>query len=212
MSWKIRHEGSSRSVPVETLEEVHQGLADGVWSPEDEIQGPDETTWVPLSAHPATEDAAAEVEPPEPSHHDDETHLDMTALIDVCLVLLIFFMLLVSYTALQKRLESGLAGAAEGSNVKPLDSKQVALQMIHLKINLEQGKVVYRASIQEGGQAIDKELDPDRLEEGLKALATPERRTLLLDFADNVKHGDVVKAQDAGTGVGLKIILRMPGP
>lgn len=206
MTWKVRHEGSARSVPVATLEEIHQGLLDGVWSPEDEVQGPDEKNWVPLSAHPATEDVAAEVEPPEPTFHPDESHLDMTALIDVCLVLLIFFMLLVSYAAMQKRLEAGMAGAADKGAVKQVTEDEANRSMILVRITRENDRSVYRATTEEGV----KELNSNQLEQDLRALMKPGRGTLLLDFSDDVPHGDVVKAQDAATGLRLKINLLMP--
>ena len=47
-------------------------------------------------------EVAAELEAP-PLVREDPTHLDMTALIDVCLVLLIFFMMTTTYAvAVQK--------------------------------------------------------------------------------------------------------------
>jgi len=212
MTWKVRHEGSTRSVPVATVEEIHQGLADGLWTPEDEVQAPGEGTWTPLSAHPATEDAAAEVEPPEPAFHPDETHLDMTALIDVCLVLLIFFMLLVAYTAIQKRLQADFAGSNQKGNVQQIPEQQARDTMILLKLTRENDRTVYRANVQQGDKLVPKELNPDQLEAELRALVTPERQTVLLDHADAVPHGDVVKAQDAATGLRLKIRVLMPGP
>src|SRR5262249_57394507 len=45
--------------------------------------------------------AAAELEPPRPEA-PDETHLDMNPLIDVCLVLLIFFILTITYASLER--------------------------------------------------------------------------------------------------------------
>jgi biopolymer transport protein ExbD len=212
MTWKVRHEGSSRSAPVATLEELHQGLADGLWSPEDEVQGPGETTWTPLSSHPATEDAAAEIEPPEPAQHEDETHLDMTALIDVCLVLLIFFMLLVSYTAIQKRLA---AAAPSGSNQKAgpdIIPRRDTESMIWLKVEMKEGKAIYTATLTEDGKPDVKPLNPDKLEQELKSLVKPRRTTVLLDHAGDVPHGDVIRAQDAATGLGLQLKWLMPGP
>ena len=212
MSWLIRHEGSTRSVPVATVEEIHQGLADGLWTPEDEVQAPGETTWTALSSHPATEDAAAEVEPPEPTHYEDESNLDMTALIDVCLVLLIFFMMLVGYTAMQKRIESARAGKADAGNVREVAQPEAEQSMVWLKITFEDGKSVYVAETTDNGQRTTTKLDPADLKTGLGRLIKAGRSTLLLDHQDNVPHGDVVKAQDAGTGLRMKIALLMKGP
>ena len=44
----------------------------------------------------------ADYEPPPPKHPEDETRLDMNPLIDVALVLLIFFMLTTTYEELRK--------------------------------------------------------------------------------------------------------------
>lgn len=213
MTWKVRHEGSSRSAPVATLDELHAGLADGVWSPEDEVQGPGETTWTPLSAHPATEDVAAEIEPPEPAQHDDETHLDMTALIDVCLVLLIFFMLLVGYTAMQKRLHGpDPTGTSTQAGPTPISRAQVEQSMIWLKVEMKEGQPVYTATVTEQGQSVVKPLDANDLEAGLKGLIKDDRTKLLLDHTADVPHGAVVKAQDAATGLRLQVKWLLPKP
>jgi biopolymer transport protein ExbD len=210
MTWKVRHEGSSRSAPVGTLDEIHQGLADGLWSPEDEVQAPGETAWTPLSAHPATEDAAAEVEPPEPAHHEDETHLDMTALIDVCLVLLIFFMLLVGYTAMHKRLAAAATGTNQQAGPTPVFKNEVEKSMIWLKIDMADGSPVFKATVTDNGKQTVKELDASNLEDSLKALVRPTRMILLLDYNPKVPHGDVTRAIDAATGLRLNIKILMP--
>src|SRR6516162_1892381 len=105
MSWKVRHEGSPQSIEGLTLTQVVEGLQDGQWVPTDEVMGPTDHDWQSIDNHPALEEAAAEVMPP-PQVHEDETRLDMNPLIDVCLVLLIFFILTMSYGALEKILEA----------------------------------------------------------------------------------------------------------
>jgi hypothetical protein len=106
MSWKVRHQGSPESTGDLTLAQVTEGLLDGHWEPTDEVQGPQDATWVPLEVHPQFAEVAAELEPPPPRVYDDETRLDMTPLIDVCLVLLIFFILTTTYANLQKIIEA----------------------------------------------------------------------------------------------------------
>ena len=104
-TWKIRHEGSPRSVDNLTLAQILEGLQDGLWEATDEVMGPNDAAWVAIENHPQLAEVAADLEPPPQRTYDDETRLDMNALIDVCLVLLIFFMLITSYAVLQKRLE-----------------------------------------------------------------------------------------------------------
>ena len=114
MSWKVRHEGSPQHIDVATPQEVMQGLVDGQWEPTDEVRGPQDANWVALENHPLFAKAAAEIVP-LPKMHEDESKLDMNALIDVCLVLLIFFILTTSYAQLQARIDHpSVAGDVEG--------------------------------------------------------------------------------------------------
>src|SRR5205807_2436851 len=105
-SWKVRHEGSPRAVEGLTPGQIAQGMLDGHWEPTDEVMGPQDGAWVALENHPQFADVALELEPPVGKPHDDETRLDMTPLIDVCLVLLVFFILTTSYAALQRLINS----------------------------------------------------------------------------------------------------------
>src|SRR5258708_16016416 len=102
MSWTIRHEGSPRSVEGLTAAQVIEGLQEGQWEPTDEVRGPDDGIWLPIENHPQFAELAAEIEPEHLGRREDETRLDMNPLIDVCLVLLIFFILTTTYPPLQK--------------------------------------------------------------------------------------------------------------
>src|SRR5882724_4257240 len=97
MSWQLRHQGSPKSIPDLSLGQIVEGLRDGQWEPTDEVIGPDDATWQPIESHPELAEIADEIEAPEPARRDEGTHIDMTALIDVCLVLLIFFILSTTY-------------------------------------------------------------------------------------------------------------------
>ncbi|HYT87105.1 MAG TPA: biopolymer transporter ExbD, partial [Gemmataceae bacterium] len=123
MTWKIRHEGSPKFIQGLTLAQVVEGLRDGLWEPTDEVMGPSDATWVALENHPQFAEVAADLEPP-PRREEDETRLDMNALIDVCLVLLIFFMLTTTYAvAVQKLIP--LPTVAEDKKGKALTAQQV---------------------------------------------------------------------------------------
>src|SRR4051812_31415454 len=97
MAWQVRHEGSPRVVRDLTAQQIVDGLRDGLWEPTDEVQGPGEARWRAIEAHPQFAEAALDLETPPPAHPPEATSLDMNALIDVCLVLLIFFILTTSY-------------------------------------------------------------------------------------------------------------------
>jgi biopolymer transport protein ExbD len=199
MTWKIRHEGSPRSIEGLSLTQVLEGLQDGLWEPTDEVQGPDDPDWVAIENHPQLAEAAADLEPPPPRTYDDETRLDMNALIDVCMVLLVFFILTTSYVALQKRLElPGVTGGEVGLPV--VTEKEVAEQMIHVVVKMEDGKPVFR---------VEKKVVPEeRLLAELKGFVRQTSRTrLLLEHDFDVPHGAVVAVQDAAKGAGMERVL-----
>jgi biopolymer transport protein ExbD len=203
MSWKVRHEGSPVALSDMTLSQVAQGLADGRWEPTDEVMGPDDPTWVPIENHPQLAEIAAELEPPPPRVYDDETRLDMNALIDVCLVLLIFFILTTSYAVLQKHLEApGVNSEKVGPAIVTKD--KVDQQMISVTVKMEDGKPVTRV---EG-----KVVDPERLESELRSYVGSTHKTqLLLDLADDAPQRSMVEVLDAAKGAGMeKISLVVP--
>jgi biopolymer transport protein ExbD len=204
MTWKIRHEGSPTAVEGLSLEQLTAGLMEGHWEPTDEVMGPDDTTWVAIENHPALEEIAAEMEPPPPRTYDDETRLDMNALIDVCLVLLVFFILTTSYAALQKRLEAPSAEKGKDKDLPVVNIKDVKDSMILIRARMENGEPVVRLE--------DKPVDLASLPGILKRYAqSTKRTTMILDHDDLVPQDVVVKIIDAGKGAGIdKVRLAVP--
>ena len=201
--WKVRHQGSPLALDDLTLTQVAEGLADVRWEPTDEVMGPDDKDWVPIESHPQLEEIAAELEPPPPRHYDDETRLDMNALIDVCLVLLIFFILTTSYAVLQKRLEApGISGDKVGPPIVTKD--KVEQQMIHVIARLEGDKPVFQVE----GQVVDK----DNLESELRRYVKSTSKTQLLFEHDyDVPQSAVIAVLDAAKGAGMeKVSLVVP--
>jgi biopolymer transport protein ExbD len=204
MSWKIRHEGSPKSIEGLTLEEVIEGLQEGQWEPTDEVMGPNDTQWVALENHPQLEEIAADVEPPQKPEADDETRLDMNPLIDVCLVLLIFFILTTSYAALQKMLDSPKFSDEKDEGVKVVHREDAEKVMISVKVTQENGKSVIRI---EGTECSKEQL--------LRALNSiggkTKKRQLLLEHDREVPHGILVAIQDAAAGAhmdGVHIVTK----
>lgn len=201
--WKVRHQGSPAALSDLTLAQVAEGLADGRWEPTDEVMGPDDTDWVSIEGHPQLAEIAADLEPPPPRHYDDETRLDMNALIDVCLVLLIFFILTTSYAVLQKRLEApGVSADRLGPAI--VTKEKVTQQMIQVTVRMEDGKPVTRVE--------DQVVDPSRLESELRRFVNASRKTqLLLQHDDDVPQRAVVEVLDAAKGAGMeKVSLALP--
>ena len=195
MTWKIRHEGSPRSIEGMSLAQVVEGLQDGLWEPTDEVMGPGETKWVALENHPQLEDLALDYEPPPPAHRADETHLDMNPLIDVCLVLLIFFILTTSYAALQKVLDM------PGSSNKPIEGIKVVKpeEAKEFTIKVEARKQGERSVI----LVEDREVDPRSLMGEIKGYMRDKKTSLLIDARD-VEWDTVVRIMDAGKGAGVQ--------
>src|SRR5262245_32060905 len=144
MNWKIRHEGSPRSVEGLTLPQVVEGLQDGLWEPTDEVMGPDDADWTAIESHPQLSEVASELEPPPPRTHDDETRLDMNPLIDVALVLLIFFILTTSYAALQRVLEMPATTSRKADGPVIVTKERVKQFTIKVQVRQENGKPVIR--------------------------------------------------------------------
>ena len=201
--WKLRHEGSPTAVGDLTLAQVAEGLADGRWEPTDEVMGSNETTWVPIENHPQLAEIAADLEPPPPRVYDDETRLDFNALIDVCLVLLIFFILTTSYAVLQKRLEApGVSADKVGPPV--VTKEKITQQMVHVIVRMENGKPVF--------QVEEQIVDPSRLEYELsKYLKATKKTQLLLEVEYDAPQSAMVAALDAAKGAGMeKVSLVLP--
>jgi biopolymer transport protein ExbD len=204
MSWKVRPDGAAAVVEVPSLEEVMEGVEEGRFAPSDEVQGPDETAWVPLDAHPAFAEAVA-LEPAQ-AGAGDETHLDMTPLIDVCLVLLVIFIMLIIVGKLAQRLEAPTPARGKVGPVA-ISREQAKQTMVHAVVRRENGQTVYRIE--------DKPTPPEALESELYAFTKPTsggRKLLLLEADDDVPLGDVVRLEDAAYGAKFERILYLTNP
>jgi biopolymer transport protein ExbD len=196
MSWSVRHEGSPKTIDGLTPQQVLAGLRDGLWEPTDEVKGPGETAWVAIEDHRLFAEAAAELEPPPVQTYDDETRLDMNPLIDVCLVLLVFFILTTSYAVLQKQLEAPSASKEKVAAIPKLTRAKAQEQAILVTVKMEGGRPVVRV---EGNEVPIEKLLPE-----LRGLTrSTNKTTLLLEHDDEVTQGLVVRVQDLAKGAGL---------
>src|SRR5262249_59616672 len=105
MPWRVRPQGSPQTVDNLSLQQVVEGLEDERWETSDLILGPNDKQWVPIDSHPQLaeislelEAALVEKEPIDP----EEQRIDMNPLIDVCLVLLVFFILATTMSVIEK--------------------------------------------------------------------------------------------------------------
>jgi biopolymer transport protein ExbD len=194
MNWKVRHQGSPRAVDGLDVQQVVEGLQDGLWEPTDEVVGPQDRNWVAIENHPQFAEAAAEIEAPPPKVHEDETRLDMNPLIDVALVLLIFFILTTSYAALQRVLE--MPGGSSADTGPPTITKQkIKETMILVQARMRDGKPVMKVE--------NDEVDEKYLSAALSKYVKNTRKTYLLIDAEGVDWGTVVHIQDAAKGADM---------
>jgi biopolymer transport protein ExbD len=197
MTWKIRHEGSPTAVEGLTLADVVQGLQDGMYEPTDEVMGPADSDWAALETHPQFAEVVADLEPPPPKVETDETRLDMNPVIDVALVLLIFFMLTTSYAALQRALElpSGITRNKQG-------------RLVYTPEKVNQLLIKVKARLGDDGQPVfsveDEEVDSRFLRSTISKYVDKQKgKTELLIDAQGVDWGAIVTIQDAALGANV---------
>jgi biopolymer transport protein ExbD len=206
MTWKVRHQGSPQSVQGLTLAEIIIGLRDGVWEPTDEVMGPTDRQWVAIENHPNLIEVAADIEPPPPREHEDETRLDMNALIDVCLVLLIFFILTTTYDIFVAK-TLPLDRSEKKDNVAARVD-EIEKFMIFVQANQNDRKCTIKVEGKEipAWQEATQEVDRDRLQGELEDWVQKSRKREMMLFANGISWGTAIAIQDAAKGAGINRI------
>jgi biopolymer transport protein ExbD len=204
MSWSVRHEGSPKVIEGLTVEQVADGLREGSWEPTDEVRGPGEPEWRALENHPQFAELAADLEPPPRVEGDDETRLDMNPLIDVCLVLLIFFMLTTTYAALQKYLDSPEMTSKAIDGPPKMTRDKLAEVAIKVTAKVEGDKTVIHVE--------DKVIELEDLAKTLKALVKKDvsKANVWLDLDDKASYGTYISIVDQAGDAGVSVLLQVP--
>ena len=201
-AWLVRKEGSPDAVSLPDEAAVLAGLRDGNWQPTDEVKGPNDAEWQAIEFHPTFAEAAEEVEPPKPEV--DDTHLDMNPLIDVCLVLLIFFILTITYASLERAIDIPPA-APEKQGPAKVELKDIRDQVFVVTARMEgEGgaeKVVVR---------LEKDVVPiENLGAKMKEQIERTGRRQMVLYADKeVPWGIFTAILDAAKGNGVVNIIR----
>lgn len=203
MLWRVRSEGGSIRV-ASSARAVLEGIRDGDWEVTDDVRGPRDNDWVPIENHPLFAEACAEAEIPRPEH-PDETRLDMNPLIDVSLVLLIFFILTATYSSLRRTIDLP---------PEPQDDGKSKAQVVKSE-NFKERTFKVIITMKEAGEPnilIDnRPSNVTDLEHDLIEVARSTRKNeLIADVADDVPWGIEAKLFDAAKGAEIKQIYYLP--
>jgi biopolymer transport protein ExbD len=192
------------------LQQIAEGLRDGLWEPTDEVMGPGEQTWQAIENHPHLTEIAEEIEAPPPQRREEGTHLDFNALIDVCLVLLIFFILTTSYASTVQKVVPLPTVKAEGKKVRVINPKDVKDRMIRLQASLDSsGNPILRLENQpiQVLAADGVSIDPDKLRDALRPYVRGEdRKTEIILDARDITWGTVIAIQDGAKAARIHTI------
>jgi biopolymer transport protein ExbD len=195
----VRHEGSPIWVDGQTAADLVKGLRDGRWEPTDEVRGEADADWTFFEDHPRFAETAADIKPPPRKHHPDETRLDMNPLIDVALVLLIFFILTTTYETIRKVLDMPGASQKTGRpRVVTLEEAKKATVLV--TVVLANGRPVIKVE--------DQAVNIGDLDVALRRVVhNSKKTTLLLDAASPVDYGTVMAVVDKARAAGITRVL-----
>jgi len=199
-AWLVRQQGSPAAVSVPNAASVVEGLRDGNWLATDEVRGPTDTTWRSIETHPTFREVAEEVEPPR-AHSGSDDHLDMNPLIDVCLVLLIFFILTITYASLERAIDVPPVNPDEKGPTNKVQLKDIRDKVFVVMANMDGERAVVKIE--------QKEVSLDQvLTEMKKVMDTTGRREMVLDVDKDVPWGVVTAILDAAKGNGVHNIIK----
>ena len=199
MSWQLRREGATTTIPVATAQAIIDGVKDGEWVASDSVRGPGDAAWRAIESHPQFEEAIAEMEEPE-LPPVEETHLDMNPLIDVSLVLLVFFILTATYATLRRTVELPPEPPAEQSQKASLPKlKDIEDRVFKVIVRMEGDDPVVRV---EGKVVALADLEAE-MTEYVKRKGKTEA---FIDVSADVKWGVEIKVIEATRGAEVRRI------
>jgi biopolymer transport protein ExbD len=213
-AWLVRQQGSPSAVSLPSAAAVLEGLRDGNWLPTDEVKGPSDATWQPIESHPTFAEVAEEVEQPRHSAGSDD-HLDMNPLIDVCLVLLIFFILTITYASLERAIDMPPVTPDEKGQSTKVQLKEIRDRVFIVTANMDGPKVVVKV---EQKLAVEQDLEKGKFDEKAahekifnemkSVISSTGRREMILDVDKDVPWGVLTAILDAAKGNNVHNIIR----
>ncbi len=194
-AWQVRKEGSTDVYRLPAAADVVTALRDGNFVPADEVKGPTDADWQPIETHPMLAEAALDVDPP-PAVVADDTHLDMNPLIDVCLVLLIFFILTITYASLERAV-SVPDDTAEDKGAPRTEMKDIKDRVFIVTAKMDGERPVIKI----GTHGALKEVPFERVFAEMESVInTTGRKEMVLDIDKDVPWGVETAILDAANG------------
>lgn len=200
MAWRLRHEGSPQPIPTPlTSEQIVDGLRDGVYATSDEVRGNGTEKWTRLEAHPHFAEVAEVIQEieDEKSHEIEDNNIDMNPLIDVCLVLLVFFILATTMSVMEKvmRLPDNQA-----ENKKPRElTPEQAQKFIMVRVERKGSGTVFKVN--------DYETTEQNLTRELERMKKEGKSDMILDIGPGVDFGSYTIAVDKAREARIEKIL-----
>ena len=197
MSWLVRRDGSPQSVELPSAQAVLEAVGDGDYEPADEVRGPGDAGWRAIEAHPQFAEAVEDMDQPERVETDD-SKLDMNPLIDVALVLLIFFILTATYTSLRRAIELPPGPPDEAKGAKPTVVKEDEVKDVSFRFRVwvESDRTLFKLE--------DKTVLADEIERAMvDYVRASGRKQLLLNVGPGVEWGEIARVIDAAKGADI---------
>src|SRR5262249_41931193 len=126
----------------------------------------------------------------------EEQRIDMNPLIDVCLVLLVFFILATAMSVLEKVLDIPQSKMDKVGKVKVVNQADIISSTIMIEATKEGGRTVVKI---EG-----KPVPIENLQNNLDSMVKETRKLELIIKAQGVEWETIVAIIDAAGGVGIK--------
>ena len=199
MSWKLRHAGSPQVISNLSPQQIAEGLVEGDYAPGDEVMGPKDNNWIAMEEHPHfAETVEAFQDAQDDEHHEGhDDHIDMNPLIDVCLVLLVIFIMAQSMAFLEKVIEAPKT-QSKTKALTVINKDQLPDNMVMLDAEVKDGKATLKV---DGSEIAMKDL-PARLKQ-IK-FNSEKKDTLVIKHRGGVTHGTIVYICDSAAQAGLR--------
>jgi biopolymer transport protein ExbD len=197
--WTILRQGGRQEYPFTSAQQIVDALADGELEPQDLVRGPNDASFLPLENHSRFSEVIAELETPPPPP-EEETHLDMNPLIDVALVLLIFFILTASYASLRRSIELPTEPVADQERPTAIPKLQdLQDRVFKVVVRQENNLVIVRLD----NRVIPMNQLETEMTEQVKRFGKPEA---FIDIGPGVSWGTETQVIDACRGAEVRKI------